>query len=165
MPYLAAFAPPHWTVIHIDEVARPVDFGMRADLVGITFHTRVPPRAYAMADEFRRRGIPVVLGGPHVTLSGTKNSVRSTAKAAAVVVTVLAFTMACAAVANAQTVIPTITIQIIIPSVNGPEPFLGIVNPGSTGGDVCANLYVFDAHQEMLECCSCPAGGRAQAGG
>ncbi len=68
MPYLAAFAPAHWTVIHIDEVVRPVDFEMLADLVGITFHTPSAPHAYAMADEFRRRGIPVVLGGPHVTL-------------------------------------------------------------------------------------------------
>ena len=68
MPYLAAFAPPHWTVVHIDEVVRPVDFAIRADLVGITFHTPSAPHAYAMADEFRRRGVPVVLGGPHVTL-------------------------------------------------------------------------------------------------
>jgi len=68
MPYLAAFAPPHWTVLHIDEVVRPVDFGMRADLVAITFHTPSAPHAYALADQFRLRGTPVVLGGPHVTL-------------------------------------------------------------------------------------------------
>ena len=64
MPYLAAFAPPHWTVIHIDEVVRPVDFGMLVDLVAITFHTPSAPHAYAMADQFRERGTPVVLGGP-----------------------------------------------------------------------------------------------------
>ncbi len=68
MPYLAAFAPPHWTVSHIDEVVRPVDFGMQADLVGITFHTPSAPHAYAIADQFRLHGTPVVLGGPHVTL-------------------------------------------------------------------------------------------------
>jgi radical SAM superfamily enzyme YgiQ (UPF0313 family) len=68
MPYLAAFAPPHWTVIHIDEVVRAVDFAMPADLVAITFHTPSAPHAYAMADQFRQRGTPVVLGGPHVTL-------------------------------------------------------------------------------------------------
>ncbi len=68
MPYLAAFAPPHWTVIHIDEVVSPVDFGMLVDLVAITFHTPSAPHAYATADQFRRRGTPVVLGGPHVTL-------------------------------------------------------------------------------------------------
>jgi hypothetical protein len=38
-----------------------------------------------------------------------------------------------------------------------------IVNPGVQGtpispdqGTVCANMYVFDANQEMSECCSCP---------
>jgi len=35
-----------------------------------------------------------------------------------------------------------------------------IVNPGSTGGtspsgDLCANIYVFNPAQQMVECCSC----------
>jgi radical SAM superfamily enzyme YgiQ (UPF0313 family) len=68
MPYLAAFVPPRWTVIHVDEVVRPVDFGLRVDLVAITFHTPSAPHAYAIADQFRQQGTPVVLGGPHVTL-------------------------------------------------------------------------------------------------
>lgn len=68
MPYLAAFAPPHWKVLHIDEVVRPVDFQIPADVVAITFHTPSAPHAYSMADRFRHRGIPVALGGPHVTL-------------------------------------------------------------------------------------------------
>jgi len=25
MPYLAAFVPPHWTVLHVDEAVEPVD--------------------------------------------------------------------------------------------------------------------------------------------
>ena len=68
MPYLAAFAPSHWTVLHVDEGVRPVDFEMPADLVAITFHTPSAPHTYALATRFRERGIPVVLGGPHVTL-------------------------------------------------------------------------------------------------
>ena len=39
---------------------------------------------------------------------------------------------------------------------------INLVNYGATGtpltspaGDVCANIYVFDANQEMVECCSC----------
>ena len=68
MPYLAAFAPPHWRVIHIDKVVSPVDLGMLVDLMAITFHTPSAPHAYAMADQFRQRGAPVVLDGPHVTL-------------------------------------------------------------------------------------------------
>ncbi|HXZ78827.1 MAG TPA: hypothetical protein VEG30_02785 [Terriglobales bacterium] len=38
-----------------------------------------------------------------------------------------------------------------------------IINPGEQGtplakseGTVCADIYVFDAGQEMIECCSCP---------
>ena len=68
MPYLAAFVPQHWRVLHVDEAVSPIDFNLRADLVAMTFHTPSAAHAYAVADEFRRRGTAVVLGGPHVTL-------------------------------------------------------------------------------------------------
>ena len=68
MPYLAAFVPPGWEVSHIDEAASRVDLDAEADLVAMTFHTPSAFHAYDMADAFRRRGIPVALGGPHVTL-------------------------------------------------------------------------------------------------
>lgn len=68
MPYLAAFVPSGWTVSHMDEVVNPVNFETQADLVAITFHTPTAPHAYDMAARFRQRGIPVALGGPHVTL-------------------------------------------------------------------------------------------------
>ena len=68
MPYLAAFVPPHWTVLHVDEAVEPVDLNKQADLVAITFHTPSAPHAYDLAARFRQRGITVVLGGPHVTL-------------------------------------------------------------------------------------------------
>ena len=68
MPYLAAFVPPHWTVLHVDEAVEPVDLNAQADLVAITFHTPSAPHAYDLAARFRQRGITVVLGGPHVTL-------------------------------------------------------------------------------------------------
>ena len=68
MPYLAAFAPPHWTVLHVDEAAEPVNLDVPADLVGIAFHRPSAPHAYALTDDFRRRGRTVVLGGPHATL-------------------------------------------------------------------------------------------------
>jgi len=69
MPYLAAFVPPEWEVIHVDEAVTPVDVTLDVDLVGITFHTPSAPHVYALAAQFRRRGIPVALGGPHVTLA------------------------------------------------------------------------------------------------
>ncbi len=68
MPYLAALTPANWKVIHVDEVVTPVDVSMEVDLVGITFHTPSAFHAYELAAQFRRRGIPVVLGGPHVSL-------------------------------------------------------------------------------------------------
>ena len=68
MPYLAAFAPDNWEVIHTDEAVTPVDVSMEVDLVGITFHTPSAFHVYDLATQFRKRGIPVVLGGPHVTL-------------------------------------------------------------------------------------------------
>ena len=30
------------------------------------------------------------------------------------------------------------------------------MDPGTQQGTVCADIYVFDQNQEMLECCSCP---------
>jgi radical SAM superfamily enzyme YgiQ (UPF0313 family) len=68
MPYLAALVPPHWKVIHVDEMVTPVDVSMAVDLVGITFHTPSANHVYELAAQFRQRGIPVGLGGPHVTL-------------------------------------------------------------------------------------------------
>ena len=68
MPYLAAYAPSHWTVLHVDEAVEPVDLEASADLVAITFHTPSAPHAYELAARFRQRGVTVALGGPHVTL-------------------------------------------------------------------------------------------------
>ena len=68
LPYLAAYVPSHWTVLHVDEAVEPVDLEASAELVAITFHTPSAPHAYELAARFRQRGITVALGGPHVTL-------------------------------------------------------------------------------------------------
>jgi radical SAM superfamily enzyme YgiQ (UPF0313 family) len=65
LPYLAALTPPEWEVVLHDEQLQPIDFTCRPDLVAITVGTLHSLRAYDIADEFRRRGIPVILGGPH----------------------------------------------------------------------------------------------------
>lgn len=44
-----------------------VDDCLRADLVGISGTTSTQPYAYRLAEEFEAAGVPVVLGGPHVT--------------------------------------------------------------------------------------------------
>jgi hypothetical protein len=36
-----------------------------------------------------------------------------------------------------------------------PDGTLRIINPGLSGGNLCADIYVFDTNEEMSECCSC----------
>ncbi|MDI6839778.1 MAG: radical SAM protein [bacterium] len=49
----------------IDERYEPINFDEPVDLVGITAITSIAPRAYQIGDEFKKRGVPVVLGGMH----------------------------------------------------------------------------------------------------
>jgi radical SAM superfamily enzyme YgiQ (UPF0313 family) len=63
--YLAALTPAPWDIRLVDEQLHPVDFNDRADLVAIITWTFNSLRAYDIADEFRRRGVPVIMGGPH----------------------------------------------------------------------------------------------------
>jgi radical SAM superfamily enzyme YgiQ (UPF0313 family) len=67
---LAALVPAEILVdLHlVDEGITDVPMDLEADLVGLTVITGTAKRAYELADHFRRRGITVVLGGPHVTL-------------------------------------------------------------------------------------------------
>jgi radical SAM superfamily enzyme YgiQ (UPF0313 family) len=64
---LGAVTPPDIEVQIIDERLNEIDFKQQVDLVGITVTTRVAPRAYEIADEYRQRGVTVVLGGIHPT--------------------------------------------------------------------------------------------------
>ena len=64
---LAAVTPPHWEVELCDENIERINFAANADLVAITAMTPQAPRAYEIADTFRERKIPVVMGGFHVS--------------------------------------------------------------------------------------------------
>ncbi len=68
MPLLAALTPPEHEVSLVDEITHRVDTTERWDLVAITAATPGAPHAYDLADAFRARGVPVVVGGPHATL-------------------------------------------------------------------------------------------------
>jgi radical SAM superfamily enzyme YgiQ (UPF0313 family) len=68
MPLLAAYTPHHWSVSHTDEIVQKVNFNKKLDLVGITANTPAAHHAYDLAKEFRKRGVPVIIGGPHATL-------------------------------------------------------------------------------------------------
>ena len=67
LPAIAAYTPEHWDVEVQDEAVREIDLDYPADMVGISVMTCYAPRAYQLADEFRKRGVPVVLGGVHPT--------------------------------------------------------------------------------------------------
>jgi radical SAM superfamily enzyme YgiQ (UPF0313 family) len=56
------------TIRIADASVQPVPLDEPFDLVGISCITGTAFGAYALADHFRRRGIPVVLGGVHVAL-------------------------------------------------------------------------------------------------
>ena len=68
MAVLAALTPPDIDIVFYDDRAESIPFDEHADLVAITVDTFNARRAYEIADEFRRRGVKVVLGGFHVTL-------------------------------------------------------------------------------------------------
>src|SRR5512136_2203961 len=68
LPYIAAATPSGVEVKVVDEAFEKIDFEEKADLVGITAQTPVAPRAYQIAGEFKRRGIPVVMGGVHASM-------------------------------------------------------------------------------------------------
>ncbi len=65
---VAAECPPDADVRIVDEQIDEIPWDADVDLVGITCMTALAPRAYEIADRFRRRRIPVVLGGFHPTL-------------------------------------------------------------------------------------------------
>lgn len=65
---VAACTPAEWEIVFVDELHEAVPFDVSVDLVGITAMTHQATRAYAIADRFRARGVPVVLGGMHPTV-------------------------------------------------------------------------------------------------
>ncbi len=66
---VAALAPADWDVTVCDEYLEPVDFDHPADYVGITGKVAQEHRMLVLADEFRRRGKTVIIGGPYASLS------------------------------------------------------------------------------------------------
>ena len=75
---LAALTPPEWNITVFDENVRIPDYGAlpRPDLVGITAFTSQANRAYEVAADFRRRGVPVVMGGIHATMCPDEAAAR-----------------------------------------------------------------------------------------
>uniref|UniRef100_A0A7C3V4J7 B12-binding domain-containing radical SAM protein n=1 Tax=Desulfobacca acetoxidans TaxID=60893 RepID=A0A7C3V4J7_9BACT len=68
LPYLAGLTPKNVMVDLVDDRMAAIPYDRPYDLVGITCTCATSPRAYEIAAEFRRRGVPVVMGGFHVSL-------------------------------------------------------------------------------------------------
>ena len=54
-----------YDVVLTDENIEPIDFNLKADLVGISAMTSYVNRGYEIADQFRECNVPVVMGGVH----------------------------------------------------------------------------------------------------
>jgi radical SAM superfamily enzyme YgiQ (UPF0313 family) len=64
---VAALFPEDWEVEVIDEAIEAVDPEAEADLIGISSLTLDVCHAFELADHFRSRGLPVLMGGMHPT--------------------------------------------------------------------------------------------------
>jgi hypothetical protein len=60
---LAALTPPDVDVVMYDDRMEPIPYDAPTDLVAITVETYTARRSYEIADEYRRRGVPVIMGG------------------------------------------------------------------------------------------------------
>ncbi len=67
LPLLAALTPPEINVILTEEEVEDVVYKSGVDLVAISYMTPLAARAYEIADEYRKRGAKVVLGGIHAS--------------------------------------------------------------------------------------------------
>lgn len=65
---LAGLTPKEVEVRFYDDRMEPIPFDEPSDLVAISVETYTAKRAYQIATEYRRRRVPVVLGGFHATL-------------------------------------------------------------------------------------------------
>lgn len=66
---IAALTPPDVELALVDDRIDPVPYDLPTDLVAITVEAFTARRAYEIAAGYRRRGVPVVMGGMHATLA------------------------------------------------------------------------------------------------
>src|SRR5438094_5510697 len=68
MALLASLTPPDVELRFYDDRMEEIPFDEPTDLVALSVETFTALRSYKIARAFRARGVPVVLGGYHVTL-------------------------------------------------------------------------------------------------
>lgn len=67
LPYIAAVTPQNYHIEILDENIEPFEF-RKADIVGITAYTASVYRAYQFSQIYRKKGIPTIMGGIHVSM-------------------------------------------------------------------------------------------------
>lgn len=65
---IAGMTPPDVDVVLHDDRMEAIPYDEPTDLVAITVETYTARRSYEIAAEYRKRGVPVIMGGMHVTL-------------------------------------------------------------------------------------------------
>lgn len=65
---IAGLTPPGVDIRFYDDRMERIPYDEPTDLVGISVETYTAKRAYQIASEYRKRGVPVVMGGFHATL-------------------------------------------------------------------------------------------------
>src|SRR4051794_14435378 len=65
---IAGITPPDVEVRFYDDRMEDIPFDEPTDLVAISIETYTAKRAYQIASDYRRRGVPVVMGGFHASL-------------------------------------------------------------------------------------------------
>ncbi len=65
---IAGLTPPDVEVVLYDDRVEAIPYDEPIDLAAITVETFTARRAYEISAEYRRRGVPVIMGGMHATL-------------------------------------------------------------------------------------------------
>ncbi len=76
---LSALTPDNWQKMLFDDRMEDVDYDQQTDLAAISIETFNAKRGYQIAAEFRKRGIPVVMGGFHATFCPDEAAEHATA--------------------------------------------------------------------------------------
>ena len=69
LPIISSLMPDDVAVTLVDENVQEIDFDIDTDLVILTFFTTAATRGYQVADRFRRRNVPVIIGGCHASMA------------------------------------------------------------------------------------------------
>jgi len=72
--YLAGLTPDGNEVEVLDDFFEDIDFDEPVDLVALTAMTSQAPRGYQIAEEYRKRGVKVVMGGFHASFCSEEAS-------------------------------------------------------------------------------------------